>query len=111
MAKLRIVSEHTIGMLKGRFQWLRSIPSILNEDEQSLVHIIKYMECCIILHNLLGTPLEEFPVEWLQEIQEMEEQIDVGDEEQDLDDQENIEPNDQLRQDLTNYLVFRNEMH
>jgi hypothetical protein len=25
MAKLRIISEHTIGVLKGRFPWLRSI--------------------------------------------------------------------------------------
>lgn len=44
MSKLRIISEHTIGMLKGRFQWLKSILSLLIEGEETTIVIVKYME-------------------------------------------------------------------
>lgn len=108
MSKLRIISEHTIGMLKGRFQWLKSIPSLLIEGEETTIVIVKYMECCMILHNLLGTSLDEFPEEWL--VDGMEQREDVANDEPDFDDQENVpmQPRDQLRQDVTNFIMFRN---
>lgn len=108
MSKLRIISEHTIGMLKGRFQWLKSILSLLIEGEETTIVIVKYMECCMILHNLLGTSLDEFPEEWL--VHGMEQREDVANDEPDFDDQENVpmQPRDQLRQDVTNFIMFRN---
>ena len=53
LAKTRIISEHTIGMLKARWPFLRSIRFVLTEDKRSLENILKYITCCIILHNLL----------------------------------------------------------
>ena len=53
LAKARIYSEHTIGILKGRFQWLKEIGMLVTEEKKSMVRILKYIDCCIILHNLL----------------------------------------------------------
>jgi DDE superfamily endonuclease len=53
MGRLRITSEHTIGMLKGRFQFLRSIPMLITNSPNSLRCILWVIDCCIILHNLL----------------------------------------------------------
>jgi hypothetical protein len=52
LAHLRIAAEHAIGMLKGRFQSLVSL-RFLYEEELKMITIIKHVECCIILHNLL----------------------------------------------------------
>ena len=51
----------------------------------------------MILHNLLGTSLDEFPEEWL--VHGMEQREDVANDEPDFDDQENVpmQPRDQLR--------------
>lgn len=106
MSRLRIISEHTIGMLKGRFPWLKSIPNLLTEGEQTTDTIMKYMECCMVLHNLLATPLHEFPEEWLQDMDQRE---DVANNEPDLEEQENAQPRDQLRQDITNYVINLNQ--
>ena len=51
--KARIYSEHSIGTLKGRFQWLKEIGMLVTEGKKSMVRILKYIYCCIILHNLL----------------------------------------------------------
>ena len=56
LARLRILSEHTIGILKGRFPWLNGINMRITEDRKSMVRILKYIDCCIILHNLLIAP-------------------------------------------------------
>jgi hypothetical protein len=52
LAYLRIAAEHAIGMLKGRFQSLKAL-RFLYQDEAKMITIIKHVECCIILHNLL----------------------------------------------------------
>ena len=49
----RVASEHCIGLLKGRFPWLRSIPCKLTQDVNCMRRTLHYIECCIILHNLL----------------------------------------------------------
>lgn len=36
LAAMRIISEHCIGMLKGRFPWLRSIRLTITENKESL---------------------------------------------------------------------------
>jgi DDE superfamily endonuclease len=49
----RVQSEHCLGMQKGRFPWLRSIPCAFKEGVTSAEKINLYMRCCFILHNLL----------------------------------------------------------
>ena len=65
--RLRVTSEHTIGILKGRFPWLRSIPMIITNNERSLTKILKYIDCCVVLHNLLLNWNDESPEEWLDD--------------------------------------------
>jgi DDE superfamily endonuclease len=67
LAKLRIVSEHCIGMLKGRFPWLRSIRLMITEDKSSLKHILRLLKATIVLHNLLIELKEEDTNDWIDE--------------------------------------------
>lgn len=60
----RVLSEHTIGLLKGRFPWLRSIPMVITDDKKSVKKILRCIHCCIILHNMLLELHEESPEEW-----------------------------------------------
>jgi DDE superfamily endonuclease len=53
LARLRIISEHCIGMLKGRFPWLRSIRLKITEDVSSLKGILALLEATVVLHNIL----------------------------------------------------------
>jgi hypothetical protein len=59
LAHLRIAAEHAIGMLKGRFQCLKAL-RFLYQDEAKMITIIKHVECCIILHNLLIDDVKDF---------------------------------------------------
>ena len=49
----RVHAEHFIGLLKNRFQMIKSLRFALTEDEKSMVQIIKCIACCVILHNFL----------------------------------------------------------
>ena len=53
LARPRVTSEHTIGILKGRFPFLRSIRIRLTSDKKTMQKIQKYVAVTIILHNLL----------------------------------------------------------
>ena len=53
LGRARVLSEHCIGILKGRFPWLKCIPCKLTENVESLRRILEYIDCCVILHNLL----------------------------------------------------------
>jgi hypothetical protein len=59
------LSEHTIGILKGRFPWLRQIQMKLTEDTDSMKKILEYLEAAIILHNLLVDFDDDIPKEWI----------------------------------------------
>jgi DDE superfamily endonuclease len=63
LGKPRVASEHTNGILKGRFPWLKSIPCKLTENVRSLRRILKYIDCCVILHNLLVQHKDHVDVE------------------------------------------------
>lgn len=52
LAKPRVKSEHCIGLLKGRFPWLKNI-RIRVKQEKSMKKICEYVKACVILHNLL----------------------------------------------------------
>jgi hypothetical protein len=58
----RVRSEHCIGVLKGRFAWLKDI-RILIASADDARKIVDYVRATVILHNLLiGAPRED---EWL----------------------------------------------
>jgi hypothetical protein len=63
LGRIRITSEHTIGILKGRFPWLKSIPMVITERASSVRKILQYIDCCIVLHNLL-IENDEIPDDW-----------------------------------------------
>jgi hypothetical protein len=52
LAKPRVTSEHTIGILKGRFPFLRSIRMRLT-GKRSFERILCYISVCVVLHNFL----------------------------------------------------------
>eukprot|EP00977_Amphora_coffeiformis_P000332 scaffold89_cov120-Amphora_coffeaeformis.AAC.1 len=53
MSRVRVISEHTIGLLKGRFPWLRSIRKVITEDSGTLRDILGIIDACVIIHNFL----------------------------------------------------------
>ena len=53
LARAWIFLEHVIALLKGRFLWLRSIRNKVTSDKESMKQIVKLIDCCVILHNLL----------------------------------------------------------
>jgi DDE superfamily endonuclease len=70
LAKLRITSEHTIGILKARFPFLRSIPMKITDERKSLKSVLRMIDCCIILHNLLidfNKDEDDIPDDWIED--------------------------------------------
>ena len=65
MSTLRVVSEHCIGMIKGRFPWLRQIRLVINEKKKSLKEILDLIDATIVLHNILVSFAEEEVDEWI----------------------------------------------
>ena len=53
LSKARVISEHTIGILKGRFAWLRSIRKVIKEDPKTLHEILCFIDATVVLHNFL----------------------------------------------------------
>ncbi len=58
LAKPRVSSEHTIGILKGRFPFLRSIRMRLT-GKRSFKKILRYVAVCVVLHNFLVEKIED----------------------------------------------------
>ena len=65
MARLRIISEHCIGMLKGRFPWLRSIRFKITEDKRTIREILETLDATVIVHNMLIELGEEDREDWI----------------------------------------------
>jgi len=81
LAKIRIKSEHCIGLLKARFQWLRGFCRVVR-NKSDMDAILKLTLCACILHNLLL----EHPVlqDWFD------------------DEMENLDQDDELNQSVEN---------
>ena len=64
-----IESEHVIGLWKGRFPWLHSIPMSMKQSiqKQDLSSILEVINACVILHNLLIEQNEEIPDDWMND--------------------------------------------
>ena len=68
LSKARVISEHTIGLLKGRFPLLRSIRKTVTEDKKTLKDILLWLDACVILHNfLLENNMEVYEEDWLED--------------------------------------------
>jgi hypothetical protein len=53
MKEPRVITEHTMGLWKGRFPWLRNIRMLITNDKETLARIIRYIDATIVLHNML----------------------------------------------------------
>lgn len=111
MKKLRVISEHTIGILKGRFPYLRQIRTIIKDDRKSMKRILAYIEGAIILHNLLVQRDDEIPDDWIDE----DDRSDMSDEDRACEDLmlpiPEGAPNDERRRQLTAYHNERHVIH
>ena len=69
LATARISAEHTIGILKGRFRWLKHIRMKISKDKSRMVRILKYIDCCVIIHNLMINLGDDIDLvdEWLDD--------------------------------------------
>jgi len=67
LSTLRIRSEHCIGILKGRFPWLRGIRMKVNNKASSVRRIVRMIDATIILHNMLIEFGEEENTAWIDE--------------------------------------------
>ena len=60
----RVMVEHCIGTLKGRFPFLRNIRIKITEEPESIRKIQRYIRVAVILHNLMvGFNEEQFEYE------------------------------------------------
>ena len=105
LSKPSIESEQAIGIWKGRFPWLHSIPMIMKQStqEEDLSHILEVMDTCIILHNVLIEQNEDIPNDWMDD-----EASDVNDALSETDKLNQpigeAEPNDQRHKQLNHYI-------
>eukprot|EP00804_Cyclotella_cryptica_P005843 CCRYP_000136-RC/>CCRYP_000136-RC protein AED:0.24 eAED:0.23 QI:0/-1/0/1/-1/1/1/0/245 len=53
MSSPRVITEHTMGLWKGRFPWLRNIRMLNTDETESLERILKYTDATVVLHNIL----------------------------------------------------------
>jgi hypothetical protein len=71
LAKVRIASEHCIGILKGRFQCLKRNNIQLKGGKKEVKQLVDLIGACIVIHNLLINYNEdEIPREWYEKIKD-----------------------------------------
>ena len=105
LSKPHIESEHAIGIWKGRFPWLCSIPMIMKQSMQKegLSHILEVIDTCVILHNFLIEQNEGIPSDWMDD-----EASDIDDALSDMDELiqpiGKAEPNDQRSEQVNLYI-------
>ena len=64
LKKPRVKTEHTIGLLKGRFPFLRDI-RIRIRRKSDVDNIFKYVVGAVILHNLLTRNDGQYEEDWI----------------------------------------------
>jgi hypothetical protein len=108
----RVIAEHGIGILKGRFPYLRQLRHKIKRTHtrRSMKRILTYIQAAVVLHNLLVELNDEGDEDWmdLDDISDIEDYCG-------LDDYHGInspilmyEPSDERRRRLT---AFFNEAH
>jgi hypothetical protein len=58
VAKVRIVVEHTIGMLKSRWQSVRGLRHLVR-DQGTFAKLILWVRSCAVIHNMIVGRLED----------------------------------------------------
>ena len=53
MKPTRVRVEHYIGLLKNRFQFLKSLRFLLTEDTERMERILMHVTVCVVLHDFL----------------------------------------------------------
>jgi len=53
MKPIHVTFEHTTGILKARFPFLKAIRTRIAEDKESLKKLLKLVTCAVILHKIL----------------------------------------------------------
>jgi hypothetical protein len=71
LLKPRVTLEHTIGILKGRFPFLRSIWMRLS-GKKLFKNILRYITACVVLHNFLVAKREDDIEEDWDELSEID---------------------------------------
>lgn len=106
LGKVRMSAEHTIGMLKGRFPFLRSVRMVIKdgkEGKESMKKIIRYITVCVIIHNYL--------IGWEPEADDHTDLFDQDSDNEHNSDNEIFHPvpdgasNDTRREQLKNYFM------
>jgi len=68
LARGRVRSEICIGILKGRFPWLRSMRKKITETLESKMDLLTLIDATFVLHNLLLQFKEDtIPDDWMDE--------------------------------------------
>jgi len=78
MSSPRVITEHTMGIWKGRIPWLRSIRMRITNDPESLEIILRYIDATVVLHNMIlefGNEHDNGGDDWIDE----EQLSDIGD--------------------------------
>jgi hypothetical protein len=71
LAKVRISSEHCIGILKGRFPCLKKNNIELKSGKAEVKELVNLIGACIVIHNLcINYDEDPIPKEWYEEIVE-----------------------------------------
>ena len=112
LSKARVHSEACIGILKGRFQWLKSMRKLITEDIESKLQLLTCLDATFVLHNLLLSWKEgKLPEDWLIDDDEV---TAIGgaelEENVDLDNELNVavplgSPTDMRRQQLLHHVL------
>lgn len=107
LASPRVISEHTIGMWKGRFPWLRSIRMKITNNVKSLIQILEVIKVTVILHNFLIEENDNFEDSWY----DLDSMSDIDEAETECDDELDRPANQQSnlrREQLLNYFDEKN---
>lgn len=91
LAKVRIKSEHCIGLVKARFQRVRELRWVIS-SKRDLAVLLQMIMCACILHNLLIDHV--IPEDWLEEQAEIE------------DDDEELEQHDNERANRRDQVLY-----
>jgi hypothetical protein len=69
VSSIRVANEHTIGILKNRFQILKQLPIRITEEVESMERAIDCIEACCVLHNILhDLSQNEDDMEWYNQV-------------------------------------------
>ena len=107
LARVRIKSEHCIGMLKARFQCLRGLSVFIMNGKKEVKEIVDILSSCAVIHNLCISYDDCIPQEWYEGLAD---QIDteIADEIENYRTVENVTAQDISRRDTVFNSIVEN---